>query len=135
MKIAVSACMAPVRTSSSRPPMALGKPAAMPAKMMMEMPLPRPRSVICSPSHIRNMVPVTSVVTQVTRNIMPGSMHQAGLRFERDGDAEALHQGQADRAVAGVLGDLAAPGLAFLLQRLQEGSATVINCMMMEAEM
>ncbi len=53
--------------------MACGNPAAMPAKMMIEMPLPRPRSVICSPSHMRNMVPVTSVVTVVMRNISPGS--------------------------------------------------------------
>ena len=40
----------------------------MPAKMMIEMPLPSPRSVICSPSHIRNIVPVTSVTTVVMRN-------------------------------------------------------------------
>jgi hypothetical protein len=31
--------------------------------MMIEIPLPKPRSVICSPSHIRNIVPVTSVDT------------------------------------------------------------------------
>ena len=49
--------IAPVRTSSNRPPIALGRPAAMPAKIRIEMPLPRPRSVICSPSHIRNIVP------------------------------------------------------------------------------
>ena len=64
----------------------------MPAKMMIEMPLPRPRSVICSPSHIRNMVPVTSVVTVVMRNIRPGLEHQAGLRLERDRDAGRLEQ-------------------------------------------
>ena len=50
----------------------------MPAKMMIEMPLPRPRSVICSPSHIRNMVPVTSVVTVVRRNSRPGSSTRSG---------------------------------------------------------
>ena len=33
----------------------------MPAKMMSEMPLPTPRSVICSPSHMTNAVPVVSV--------------------------------------------------------------------------
>ena len=32
-----------------------------------------PRAVICSPSHIRNMVPPTSVVTQETRKNRPGS--------------------------------------------------------------
>ena len=51
--------------------MAAGSPATMPAKMMIEMPLPTPRSVICSPSHIRNMVPVTSVTTAVNRTRSP----------------------------------------------------------------
>ena len=37
----------------------IGSPAAIPAKMMIEIPLPKPRSVICSPSHIRNIVPVS----------------------------------------------------------------------------
>ena len=78
MSSAVSGCIAPVRTSSSVPAMAFGSPAAMPAKMMIEMPLPRPRSVICSPSHIRNMVPVTSVVTAVMRNMSPGSSTRPG---------------------------------------------------------
>ena len=32
----------------------------MPAKMMSEMPLPMPRSVICSPSHMMKAVPVVS---------------------------------------------------------------------------
>ena len=74
----MSGCIAPVRTSSSVPAIALGSPAAMPAKMMIEMPLPRPRSVICSPSHIRNMVPVTSVTTVVNRNSRPGSTTSPG---------------------------------------------------------
>ncbi|EXI74125.1 MAG: hypothetical protein AW07_02263 [Candidatus Accumulibacter sp. SK-11] len=58
--------------------MAVGRPAAMPAKMMIEMPLPRPRSVICSPSHIRNIVPVSSVTTVTKRNIIPGSRTSPG---------------------------------------------------------
>ena len=33
----------------------------MPAKMISEEPLPTPREVICSPSHIRNIVPPVSV--------------------------------------------------------------------------
>ena len=36
----------------------------MPAKMIRMMPLPTPRAVICSPSHIRNIVPPTRVMTQ-----------------------------------------------------------------------
>ncbi len=39
----------------------LGNPMTMPAKMRSEMPLPMPRSVICSPSHITKMVPVVKV--------------------------------------------------------------------------
>ena len=38
------------------------------------MPLPRPRSVICSPSHIRNIVPVTSVTALTMRNVNPGAI-------------------------------------------------------------
>ena len=33
------------------------------AKMRIEMPLPMPRFVICSPSHMRSTVPVVSVTT------------------------------------------------------------------------
>ena len=46
----------------------------MPAKMISEMPLPMPRAVICSPSHIRNMVPPTSVMTAEIRKNRPGSV-------------------------------------------------------------
>jgi hypothetical protein len=38
-----------------------GNPATMPEKISSEMPLPTPRSVICSPSHIMNNAPVTRV--------------------------------------------------------------------------
>ncbi len=37
----------------------------------MEIPLPIPRSVICSPSHIRNMVPVTSETVAVKTKPTP----------------------------------------------------------------
>jgi hypothetical protein len=62
----------PVFTRFSSPPIALGKPAAMPAKIRIEMPLPRPRSVICSPSHIRNIVPAVRLAIAPIRNIGPG---------------------------------------------------------------
>ena len=54
--------------------MACGRPATMPAKMISEMPLPMPRAVICSPSHIRNIVPPTSVMTAEMRKNSPGSV-------------------------------------------------------------
>ena len=64
---------APCRPSSSVPTRACGNCATMPAKMMSEMPLPTPRAVICSPSHIRKMVPPTSVMQVVMRKKKPGS--------------------------------------------------------------
>ena len=64
---------APWRPSSSVPASADGSSATMPAKMMSEIPLPTPRAVICSPSHIKNTVPPTSVITVVTRKNQPGS--------------------------------------------------------------
>jgi hypothetical protein len=36
------------------------------------MPLPMPRSVICSPSHITKMAPVVSVTTMIKRDQRPG---------------------------------------------------------------
>ena len=67
-------CSSPVRASSNVPPMAPGSPATIPAKMIIEMPLPMPRSVTCSPSHIRNMVPVTRLMTAIIRKPRPGSI-------------------------------------------------------------
>ncbi|MNC59808.1 hypothetical protein D3C75_1096410 [compost metagenome] len=49
-----------------------GRTATMPAKMISEMPLPTPRAVTCSPSHIRNMVPPVRVVTVAMMKKMPG---------------------------------------------------------------
>jgi hypothetical protein len=67
----LSTFISPVRASSSVPPIADGRPATIPAKMMMEMPLPTPRSVTCSPSQTRNIVPVTRVATDETMNEGP----------------------------------------------------------------
>ena len=53
--------------------MAVGRLATMPAKMISEVPLPMPREVICSPSHIRNMVPPVSVITVEMRKNGPGA--------------------------------------------------------------
>ena len=73
----MSAFISPVRASSRVPPMADGRPATIPEKMMIEMPLPTPRSVTCSPSHIRNTVPVTSVTIAVSTKPGPGLMTRA----------------------------------------------------------
>ena len=45
--------------------------AIMLAKINIEIPLPTPRSVICSPSHIKNMVPVASDITAGSMKLMP----------------------------------------------------------------
>ena len=65
-------------TGERLPAIACGKPATMPAKMIIEMPLPMPRSVICSPSHMRNIVPVVRVRTVTRRNTRPGSTTRPG---------------------------------------------------------
>ena len=49
-----------------------GRPATMPAKISRLMPLPMPRSVICSPSHMMKAVPVVSVSTVIMTKPMPG---------------------------------------------------------------
>src|SRR5690242_20683458 len=63
---------APWRPSSSMLASAEGSSATMPDRMMSEMPLPMPREVICSPSHIRNMVPPVSVMVVDIKKKMPG---------------------------------------------------------------
>ena len=40
--------------------------------MISDMPLPMPRSVICSPSHMMKHEPVVSVSTVISRNARPG---------------------------------------------------------------
>ena len=66
--------MACWRPSSSVLAIAEGKAAMMPVKMISEEPLPMPREVICSPSHIRNIVPPSSVSTVEMRKNQPGSV-------------------------------------------------------------
>ena len=110
---------APVWLSSRVWTMVAGRLATMPAKMISEMPLPTPRAVICSPSHIRNMVPPTRLITVEMRKNQPGSRTTPGLALEADGDAVGLHGAEHDREIAGVLVELAAAALAFLAQRFE----------------
>ena len=73
IRITLKFCISPFLASSIVPPIADGKPATIPAKIIIEIPFPTPRSVICSPNQIRNIVPVTSVTTPVIKNPTPGS--------------------------------------------------------------
>ena len=66
--------IAPVRPSSRVEASACGRLATMPAMMISEMPLPMPRAVICSPSHIRKTVPPVKVITVTSRKNRPGSI-------------------------------------------------------------
>ena len=64
--------ISPVFANSSVPPIAEGSPEIILAKIIIEIPLPRPLSVICSPNHIRNIVPVTKVMQAVKTKLNPG---------------------------------------------------------------
>ena len=44
----------------------------MPQKMINEMPLPMPRSVICSPSHMTSTEPAVKVIMVTSRKCQPG---------------------------------------------------------------
>jgi hypothetical protein len=58
----------PPEVSNSRLWVADGMRPMIPAMMMSEIPLPIPYSSICSPSHIRNMVPTVTVNTAANPN-------------------------------------------------------------------
>ena len=66
--------ISPLLIWSTVRPMAPGNPATMPPRMIIEMPLPTPRSVICSPSHMRNIAPVVMVMVATNRNCQPGDI-------------------------------------------------------------
>jgi len=62
IKMIAIADKAPVLPSSNVLKIAKGKLATIPAKIIIEIPLPKPCSVICSPSHIRKIVPEVIVM-------------------------------------------------------------------------
>ena len=70
----------------------------MPAKMIIEMPLPMPRSVICSPSHMMKAVPDVSVIMHISgsssRGRAPRPRRTGRPRGRRD--QEALEDREAD---------------------------------------
>ena len=57
---------APVLPSSKVLKIANGRLATIPEKIIIEIPLPKPFSVICSPNHIKNIVPDVIVITADT---------------------------------------------------------------------
>ena len=112
-RMANGPAISPVLTCSIVRPTAPGSPATMPTRMIIEMPLPMPRSVICSPSHIRNIVPVVMVTVAVNSHDEPRGQHHAAV-LQRHRGGERLERAKHHRAVARELGDLATAGLAFL---------------------
>ena len=91
----------------------------MPAKINSDMPLPMPRSVICSPSHMMNADPVVSVSMVISTNARAGIVDEVARLFKADGNAERLHRAQNHGQIARPLGDLLPAHLAFLLQLRQ----------------
>ena len=59
----------------------------MPAKMISEMPLPMPRSVICSPIHMMKAVPAVSEIMVRSRKPQPGSATTEQPRVESRSDS------------------------------------------------
>ncbi len=65
-------------TFSARSATPLGRPTTMPAKISSDMPLPTPRSVICSPSHMMKTLPVVRVSMVISTKPMPGLTTKSG---------------------------------------------------------
>jgi hypothetical protein len=64
---------APVLPNSKVDAKALGISATIPEKIIKDIPFPTPLNVICSPSHIRKVVPATREIVVVSLNDIPGS--------------------------------------------------------------
>ncbi len=70
------------------------------------MPLPMPRSVICSPSHITKIAPVVSVTTMMRREAKPGFDDGPGNRLGEQGEGVRLGQRDEHGEIPGPLRDL-----------------------------
>ena len=70
----ISADKAPVLPNSKVEANALGISATIPEKIIKEIPLPTPLNVICSPSHIKKVVPATKDIVVKILNDKPGSI-------------------------------------------------------------
>ena len=70
----ITADNAPVLPNSKVEANALGISATMPEKIIKEIPLPTPLNVICSPNHIKNVVPATKEIVVVNLKDSPGSI-------------------------------------------------------------
>ena len=65
---------APCLPSCRVPKSAAGNSAIIPAKIRSDIPFPKPLEVICSPNHIKKIVPPTNVITAEILKNRPGSV-------------------------------------------------------------
>ena len=72
MPIIIVADNAPVLPSSNVEANARGISATIPEKIINDIPLPIPLDVICSPNHIRNVVPATKEIIVINLKFNPG---------------------------------------------------------------
>ena len=70
----INADKAPVLPSSKVDARALGISATIPEKIIREIPFPTPLKVICSPSHIKKVVPATKEIVVMILKDIPGSI-------------------------------------------------------------
>ena len=70
----ITADKAPVLPSSKVEAKALGISATMPEKIINDIPFPTPLNVICSPSHIKKVVPATREMVVIILKDIPGSI-------------------------------------------------------------
>ena len=69
----ITAESAPVLPSSNVDAKALGISATIPEKIIKDIPLPIPLKVICSPNHIKKVVPATKDIVVIILKCIPGS--------------------------------------------------------------
>ncbi len=101
------------------------------------MPLPMPRSVICSPSHMMNMVPVMSVSTHISGSPSPGCRSAAGRRPPPSARARrrcriACTSASSQREVARDWVILRRPSSPSFEMRSRYGHTTVSSCRMID---
>ena len=65
---------APVRPNSKVEAKALGISATIPEKIIRDIPFPTPLKVICSPNHIKKVVPAVNETIVISLKFKPGSV-------------------------------------------------------------
>ncbi len=99
------------------------------------MPLPSPRSVICSPSHIRNMVPPTRVTTVTNMNTAPGTTTSPGCACSATEMPMAWNSASTAVPYRVYWVIFLRPASPSFFSASRCGDTTVSSCMMIDAEM